>query len=287
MGFLGIPGLRAEIVELKELKKSKMKSLACNLKSALESSSEYFWKENIIEAKRCKKEIWQIENEIRIAKREIERLSGKAGNLKWTFSKGTLTIKGKGEMDGYFVYSPPWTAGSQDEGDAITTVVIEEGVTSIGDSAFAYLRNLTSVTIPESVTSIGAEAFTGCGKLSITIPDSVTYLAREAFASCCETHFHTINSKFEVTVVIYFDDNNCSIQIFGEDKKSTNYIFNTMSKDKDFLKPLEVDERTRGLIYKRFDTDIDNSEIWKTYNELQEKIDKLNEKDKLTKTPTQ
>ena len=67
----------------------------------------------------------------------------------------------------------------------ITSVTIGEGVTSIGNYAFAYCESLTSVTIPDSVTSIGSWAFLGCSSLtSINIPDSVTSIGYSAFRGC-------------------------------------------------------------------------------------------------------
>ncbi|MCH5152083.1 MAG: leucine-rich repeat domain-containing protein [Clostridiales bacterium] len=48
-------------------------------------------------------------------------------------------------------------------GTGITSVVIPNGVTSIGEEAFENCVNLTSITIPDSVTYIGANAFTGTG----------------------------------------------------------------------------------------------------------------------------
>ncbi|MDR2480802.1 MAG: leucine-rich repeat domain-containing protein [Spirochaetaceae bacterium] len=65
----------------------------------------------------------------------------------------------------------------------ITSVVIPNGVTSIGDNAFSMCGELTSVTIPNSVTSIGAAAFYMCGSLtSVVIPDSVTSLGNVVFS---------------------------------------------------------------------------------------------------------
>jgi hypothetical protein len=106
--------------------------------------------------------------------------SGTCGNnLTWRLDNGTLTISGEGDMENY-EYNGPW--GSYDSG--IINVVIENGVTSIGDSAFEDCWGLTSI-ITDGVTSIGKSAFYGCnGLTSITIPDSVTTIGDGAFASC-------------------------------------------------------------------------------------------------------
>ena len=67
----------------------------------------------------------------------------------------------------------------------LTSITIPDSVTSIGYHAFSYCTKLTSITIPDSVTSIGYHAFSYCTKLtSITIPDSVTSIGYHAFACC-------------------------------------------------------------------------------------------------------
>lgn len=72
---------------------------------------------------------------------------------------GELTISGTGEMENYESSSKyPWYSYQS----AIKSVLIKEGVTSIGSNAFRGCSGLTSITIPNSVTSIGAFAFYKC-----------------------------------------------------------------------------------------------------------------------------
>ena len=84
--------------------------------------------------------------------------SGTCGdNLTWTLDdNGTLTISGTGAMTNYSdeEVESPWSWN-----DEIQTVVIENGVTSIGNYAFSLCRSLTSVTIGKRVKRIGTEAF--------------------------------------------------------------------------------------------------------------------------------
>ena len=117
------------------------------------------------------------------AQTETPVISGTCGdNLTWSFDKltGTLEISGTGYMH-TDDFSVPW-------GDyrlAITTVIINNGVTSIGYWAFDGCAYLTSVTIPDGVTSISDYAFSGCRSLTnITIPAGVTSIGDYAFSGC-------------------------------------------------------------------------------------------------------
>ena len=67
----------------------------------------------------------------------------------------------------------------------ITSVVIPNSVTTIGEYAFYDCDSLTSVTIPDSVTEIGNRAFSACSSLtSVIIPNSVTSIGNGAFNGC-------------------------------------------------------------------------------------------------------
>ena len=76
--------------------------------------------------------------------------------------------------------------------NSVTSIIIPNSVTSIGDYAFYGCLSLNSVTIPNSVTNIGAYAFAGDsiginGSMqlsSIAIPDSVTNIGEKAFFRC-------------------------------------------------------------------------------------------------------
>lgn len=106
--------------------------------------------------------------------------SGECGNdLTWELDDaGVLTISGTGAMynydsqyqNGKYVTTAPWGSG-------VMNVVFQNGITSIGDSAFLNCSNVTEIIVPESVVKIGSRAFSKCSGLShIVIPDSVKSL---------------------------------------------------------------------------------------------------------------
>jgi len=131
--------------------------------------------------------------------------TGAWADVTWSLSGSTLTVSGTGAMADY-TSSTPWSDSD------IKTIVIESGVTSIGEGAFASCYNLESVSIPASVTSIGARAFEYCGLAttaptvsfaegstpltigvrafyyanlkSIDIPNRVTSIGEQAFSGC-------------------------------------------------------------------------------------------------------
>lgn len=102
--------------------------------------------------------------------------SGERGNTRWAlFSDGRLEINGSGECE-----SGSW--GSYI--NHIKKVVISEGITSIGASAFENCKNLTEVVLPKSLQRIEKRAFAMCGIKKIEIGIYLGALAGDAFIGC-------------------------------------------------------------------------------------------------------
>jgi hypothetical protein len=109
--------------------------------------------------------------------------SGTTGDCTWTLTgtsgNYTLTINGSGAMEDYTPVAAWYKYRT-----SIKTVIIEDGVTRIGNEAFSRCTALTSVTIPESVTNIGNYAFFSCGLTSVIIGNNVKSIGQQSFSSC-------------------------------------------------------------------------------------------------------
>jgi hypothetical protein len=93
-------------------------------------------------------------------------------------------------------------AGQEDNTFGITSVVIPNTVTNIGDSAFRSQSNLTSVTLPTALVEIGANAFWGCTALtSISLPASIRTIGTYAFRNC--TALTTVTIPASVTRITF------------------------------------------------------------------------------------
>lgn len=109
---------------------------------------------------------------------ESPETSGVCGaNLTWYYQNGVLAITGTGEMTNYdkgmHDRRSPW----YDIKDKIGWVIIDDGVTTVGEDAFSYLETLSKVELPNTLTDIGANAFAACYNLKqITIPNSLENL---------------------------------------------------------------------------------------------------------------
>lgn len=145
-------------------------------------------------------EVWGTFGKIQAIKCIIA--SGTCGaqgnNLAWELScDSVLVISGTGEMEDYVFDSPcPWYY--------LKSLIIEDGVTSIGNYAFRWCFELTSVSIPQSVTRIGEWAFLNCNKLtSISIPESVTNIEYGAFADSGLPEVTISNSAISIGIAAF------------------------------------------------------------------------------------
>lgn len=107
-------------------------------------------------------------------------------NVIWSYNPTTkaLTISGTGAMmyygltNDYLHSTAPWSAYDSE----IETVVVEDGVTSVGAYAFAMCSQLTSVSLPASVFQIDQAAFYTSNVTRVDIPSTaIVTLGANAF----------------------------------------------------------------------------------------------------------
>ena len=132
--------------------------------------------------------------------------SGSCGkNITYIYDSttGEVVISGTGEMMNYS------SSGSPFYKSEITTVIIEDGITNIGDYVFNGCTSLKSINIANSVISIGKSSFEGCKSLSnLDIPDRITNIGNSAFYGCISlTNVIIPNS---VTAIGAWAFSNCS-----------------------------------------------------------------------------
>lgn len=90
----------------------------------------------------------------------------------------------------------------------------------------------------------------------------------------CLVHDYTIEGKYKIAIDTYAEISGWEIQIFARNNQSSEYLFNTMCKDNDFLpKPVESYERKERLIYQKFDADTEISIIAENLTELLTRIE--------------
>ncbi len=163
-------------------------------------------------------------------------------------------------------------------------VVIPEGVTSIGDSAFAGCSGLTEIELPESVSYIDGWAFSDCSGLTkIIIPKSVTYIGGWAFSNCSGLEEISVDvgnpvydSRGDCNAIIETDDNtlavgckntivpddieNIGYSAFGgcsglteiELPESVSYIDGWAFSDCSSLRSIKLPENVTGMDYYTF-----------------------------------
>ncbi len=163
--------------------------------------------------------------------------SGSCGpDVEYAFYQetGTLVLSGSGETYSYHVVygdeaslygEAPWS----DYSTGIKNVVVEEGITKLGDDIFTNCFILSKVTLPETLSEIGIYAFSGCSALvEISIPDSVTKIGGAAFYKC--TNLYDVKMSKNIVSVGYdaFQDTGNVVARYNEGDFTCKYIDNVL-----------------------------------------------------------
>ena len=101
----------------------------------------------------------------------------------WSFDDGVLSIGcNSGVIPDYGDFEKPWG----EYADEITSIVIRDKVTEIGDNVFSDLPGVSSISMPDTLETIGSRTFAYCPVKMLTIPKSVKYIGDFAFAYCSD-----------------------------------------------------------------------------------------------------
>ncbi|MBR4933715.1 MAG: leucine-rich repeat domain-containing protein [Clostridia bacterium] len=109
-----------------------------------------------------------------------------AEDMSWKIEEGVLIISGHGKMPDYIdengeLLERPWNG----EAENFDSVVIEEGITSVGAGAFKEFQNLFDVNLNDGIKSIGESAFEKCTSLYVEdLPDELESIGDRAFNRC-------------------------------------------------------------------------------------------------------
>ena len=155
---------------------------------------------------------WKIEDKYCMN----DDIYGGAEPVKTYMNEYKITISGRGAIPDFEYEATPWSGlkydgytfvpdpDSEHELMYVKKVVIEEGITEIGDEAFGgcihlnsvsiangverigngafdFARELTSITLPSSLKTIGDNAFSNSGLTRMIVPDGVTSIGKFAF----------------------------------------------------------------------------------------------------------
>lgn len=129
-----------------------------------------------------------------------EMENGNCGeNSSFSMSKvGTLVISGNGKVTKYF------SDDKNIKAEKIQRIVVEEGITELGNKCFAGLTEVKEITLPTTLQVIGYASFTGCNSLqTVKIPDAVKRIESYAFSSCKNLQILMFGSSVEKVAKSY------------------------------------------------------------------------------------
>lgn len=97
----------------------------------------------------------------------------------------------------------------------ITSIIIPESITSIGDNAFRECNNLTKVVIGDNVATIGSSAFSGCNRLEfLDMGNSITSIGGDAFRDC--SRLSSVNLPNTITIIEGWVFDGCENLVLNE-----------------------------------------------------------------------
>ena len=164
-----------------------------------------------------------------------------AKGITWNVENGVLTIKGTGAMDDYKTETDaPW----YDQRSDITKIVVEDGITHIGNMAFYGLKNAKSAEIGKSVESVGLCAFSYTEGTRTTLGNPA---AEFQYTLSCDSTVVSEGDFFTVTVTLNGDFKYVSgVQTAVVYDKSVISIDDKTCLDEEWLK--SVDDTNLGYI---------------------------------------
>lgn len=171
-------------------------------------------------------------------------------NLTWKLENGILTISGSGEMwDMHYTGADtPWG----DDKYLVTSIVIEDGVSSIGENAFRFCSNVQNVKIPDSVLKIGKEAFWQCREITeIDLGAGVKTIGNGAFGWCTSlTSIRAINVE-SIERSAFSCCSSLKTFIMPESVKSLGaFVFNECTGLENVVLPDGLSEVSEALFYR-------------------------------------
>ncbi|MGN0487184.1 MAG: leucine-rich repeat protein [Acutalibacteraceae bacterium] len=151
--------------------------------------------------------------------------AGKCGDhISWRLmSDFSLFLEGTGDMYSYTKAPEIW----DEYAESITSVVVSDGITSIGDYAFYHCKNISSLVLSTVLMKIGAYAFYGCESLvEISIPETVYSVSEKAFYGCKSLESIVLPEAATILANGIFTD--CSALVSAEIKGNVTSIADSM-----------------------------------------------------------
>ena len=163
------------------------------------------------------------EGSLSVGNRKTSKKIKIQGEVSWTLSNGILRVSAQGKMPdyGWGENAAPWKTRENE----IRKVIINAGITYIGESTFEGCENLVEVQIAKGIKSIGAYAFKDCERLeTVEMPDSVTKIGNSVFYNCYKlTNFQLPSNIREIGERAFQDCNSIHDIILPETLKKIDF----------------------------------------------------------------